>query len=136
MRDNTTYSSMSCDLQYPLLAPLPDGKHWRVAQPFHYCAKSGERFTVPPGTVTNLASIPGIFHSIIHKHGKHTPAAVLHDYLYQSHETSRKRADDLFLEAMKAYGVSYVERQVMYAAVRLFGGKAWQTAPERAEAVA
>lgn len=57
--------------------------------------------------------------------GKHAPAAILHDYLYSTGRTTKWEADLLFLTGMKALGVSRFRRNVMFAAVFLFGGWPW-----------
>ena len=46
--------------------PFSDGQHWIVKQPMTYIVgKSQDKVTVPVGFVTDLASIPWYFHSII-----------------------------------------------------------------------
>ena len=78
---------------------------------------------VPLGFVTDFASIPSIFHFIVQPFGRHAPAAVLHDYLYDiGQKKARRLADRLFLNAMKDAGVPGFRRSVMYRMVRLFGG--------------
>jgi hypothetical protein len=78
---------------------------------------------VPKGFVTDFASIPRIFHFIVHPFGSHAPAAVLHDYLYAvGQKKCRALADKLFLNAMKEAGVPGFRRSVMFRMVRTFGG--------------
>ncbi len=78
---------------------------------------------VPLGFVTDFASIPPFFQSLIQPFGRHAPAAVLHDYLYAiGQKKARALADRLFLNAMREAGVPPIRRSVMYRMVRLFGG--------------
>jgi hypothetical protein len=78
---------------------------------------------VPLGFVTDFASIPAFFQSLIQPFGRHAPAAVLHDYLYAiGQKKARALADRLFLNAMREAGVPVIRRSVMYRMVRLFGG--------------
>lgn len=46
--------------------PFVDGRHWIVRQPLSYrIGISNDSVTVPPGFVTDLASIPQVLQSII-----------------------------------------------------------------------
>lgn len=100
---------------------------------------------VPVGFVTNFASIPKIFHSILTPAGVHGKATVIHDNLYSDiksifigdllqctswtdmiiaqefMEQSRELADNIFREAMEVLSVKPWKRNVMYTMVRLFG---------------
>jgi hypothetical protein len=87
---------------------------------------------VPAGFVTDLASIPRAFWCLVgHPAGPYGLAAVIHDWLYHTHELSRKLTDDYFLLGMKELGVSYWRRYSMYWSVRAFGRKAWTAGPDR-----
>lgn len=112
------------------LRVVPPDK-WELLSNFRY--RSGEDrgsllITVPKGFVNDLASIPRVFRSLIPVDGKHRGAAVIHDYLYalkgaipsDAHLT-RKACDQIFLEAMKVSGVSFIKRHTMYQAVRVGG---------------
>jgi hypothetical protein len=74
---------------------------------------------VPAGFVTDLASIPRIFQSLIPKIGKHALPAIVHDYLCRLDGFDRRLADRIFLEAMKERGVNRIRRRLMYWAVAL-----------------
>lgn len=82
-------------------------------------------YVVPEGFKTDFASIPRIFWILLPPWGEYSKAAVVHDYFYATHIVSRKEADDLFLELMKYYKVSFIKRQAIYIAVRTFGWIAW-----------
>ncbi len=113
----------------PLTVTKISSRRWRVARSFKYYVgyeKSKEVISIPAGFETDFASVPRLFWSIIPPDGRHTQAAVLHDYLYHKHIYSRKKSDKIFLEAMKVLRVSWWRRHVMYRAVRMFGGKAWR----------
>ena len=49
-----------------------------------------------------------------------------HDYLYSTHERSRKEADDIFYEAMLVLGTPKWKAGAMYRAVRMFGGGSYK----------
>ncbi len=112
----------------PLTVTKIDNDLWVVEIPFlYYTGDDGFYIEVPDGTLTDFASVPGIFQSIIPKDGSWTQAAVLHDYLYKSHIKSRKESDEIFLEAMGVLKVPDWKRYAMFYAVRLFGTPAWNS---------
>ena len=83
-------------------------------------------FTVPAGFSTDLASIPRLFQSIVPKVGKHIQPAIVHDWGYAGNtDLTKADTDLLFLEGMKASGVWWLRRRVMYLAVRLGGKGHW-----------
>ena len=83
---------------------------------------------VKAGYVTDGASIPRLFWRLIGGPlaGRYLPAALVHDVLYDSEIVPRAIADRVFRAAMKELGVSSWRRNLMYAAVRLGGWRAWQ----------
>ena len=125
----------------PLTVTQEDEKYWRVHQSFCYILDdlvTGEWYVyVPALTRTDFASVPRLFWSVLPPYGEYTQAAVLHDYLYQQSEVlsrrgeprtkkiNRKECDQIFLESMEVLKVPRWKRKIMYWAVRLFGGKAW-----------
>lgn len=113
-----------------VVSPLPDGRNWMLMLPFTYhvgSEYSNKTIKVPKGFITDFASTPPAIYWLIPPWGRYGKAAVLHDYLYQSHKCSRKQADDIFLEAMEVLGVEKWRRFLMYRAVRMFGCLAWHS---------
>lgn len=83
-----------------------------------------ERIVIPGGFITDFASIPSVLWGFVQPFGRHAPAAVVHDYLYAlQQQGTRKQADFIFRAAMADSGVSFIRRNLMYFAVRLFGRK-------------
>ena len=87
--------------------------------------------TVPTGFITDGASIPKMFHNILGPFGCYFHAALIHDYLYSPSstghfETDRQEADMIFKEAMFNVGVPWPTREIIYRAVRLFGGASYK----------
>lgn len=82
-------------------------------------------YRIPEGFVTDFASVPRILWSLLPPYGKHTRAAVFHDWLYRKGITSRAEADRLFLDGMYALGTGFLTRRSMYRGVRLFGWVRW-----------
>lgn len=81
--------------------------------------------TVPPGFVTDLASIPRIFYSLLRPDGEYAYAAVVHDYLYWTQTRSREEADHIFKMAMQDFEIGAVTIETIYRAVRHGGKAAW-----------
>ena len=99
---------------------------WVVHERF-FCAWKIYNLTIPKGFETDLASIPRGLRWLIPQVGKHIQPAIVHDYIYSGKTfLSRKQADDLFLDAMKAVGVSWWKRQLMHKGVRAGGMFRWQ----------
>lgn len=96
---------------------------WLTIRPFIYFGT--HQVTVPELTLTDFASVPKIFWSVIPPDGQYAQACVLHDYLYQTHLLTREETDKLFLEAMETLKVASWKRNVMFWAVRLFGQQAY-----------
>lgn len=97
-----------------------DGDTWEVLEDFPY---EGERWTgvVPAGFQTDLASVPRGLWNLFPKAGPYAPAAVVHDYLYETKPVSKADADWTFWEYMERLGIPWLQRTTMYLAVRLFG---------------
>jgi len=76
---------------------------------------------IPAGFLTDFASVPFGFRLIIPRRGRHSIAALVHDFLYLI-GYSRREADYVFLTLMRKAGVRVLRRAVMFATVRLFGG--------------
>ncbi|MBY0422306.1 MAG: DUF1353 domain-containing protein [Parvularculaceae bacterium] len=96
----------------------------------HVRSKPNVAIIVPPHFVTDHASVPYVFRWIVAQSGKHSPGAVLHDWLYTVAEPpadafefrkERFRADRIFLEALRTSGVSATMRSFLYRGARLFG---------------
>lgn len=84
------------------------------------------QLTIPKGYVTDFATVPRIFWSIVPPIGKHNPAALVHDYLYDNRLGTRLQADHIFLNVMLHYGVPKITAYIMYYAVRIGGRKWWK----------
>jgi hypothetical protein len=85
-----------------------------------------ERVEAPIGFVTDFASIPRAFWSLLRPDGDYAFAAVIHDYLYWIQNWPREIADQIFLFAMRDLQIDPVVATTIYDAVRVFGGPAWE----------
>jgi Protein of unknown function (DUF1353) len=80
---------------------------------------------VPVGFVTDFASIPRVFWSLLPPDGQYTYPAIIHDYLYWDQSISRDKADMILRYAMEDFKVNSVTIETIYAGVRAGGGFAW-----------
>ena len=114
--------------QTPLILEYGDGHEWRLVQGFRYDTDllAAGAVYVPAGFETDFASIPRGLWNIFPPTGQYGKAAVIHDFLYRKSGVPRDKADKIFLEAMEVLGVGWLTRHVIYRAVRLFGGGAYQ----------
>jgi len=99
---------------------------WILQEPLVY-ENSKYRITVYDGFDFDFASIPWFFRRVIPKNGmKYDRASCLHDALYASKILSKKECDRLFLEAMLFDGVNVMLASLMYDAVSIAGGSAYE----------
>lgn len=123
---------------------IRDGRSlWGVERPVSYRTSIGgeAEITVPPGFVTDLASIPRLAASLYPPDGPWVKAAIVHDFLYGTRGTgvwdkhpsglsrptpyTRAEADDVLREAMADRGVGLFARNVIWSAVRAGGAGGW-----------
>ncbi|EJJ3958770.1 DUF1353 domain-containing protein [Salmonella enterica subsp. enterica serovar Sandiego] len=88
---------------------------------FYLSDDNSDVIEVPAGFVTDLATIPRIFWTILPPDGKYAKAAIIHDWMYDNALRTKKEADLIFLDGMTVLGVLKWKRTIMYWAVRLFG---------------
>jgi hypothetical protein len=115
---------------------------WAVQRALEYQVGNDptELIVVPPGFVTDLASVPRAVWSFYPPDGPWAKAAIIHDFLYTTKGTgtwhahvgitraepySRKEADDILKEAMADRKVGKWEQSVIWSSVRLGGAGGW-----------
>jgi Protein of unknown function (DUF1353) len=124
----------------PLIVEYLDGRNWRLMQEFDFASEVLERIVrVPAGFVTDFASIPRVFWSLLPPTGKYGKAAVIHDDAYQfpgmvAPAITRIQADRLFREGMNALRVAPFTKWTLFVGVRAFGWRTWN-AYRRKEAI-
>jgi hypothetical protein len=112
----------------PFIGELVDKNLWSVNKAFEYHVgtyPSKEIIKVPIGFRTDFASVPRIFWPIISPIDEHGKAAVVHDYCYAEGFYSKRRCDEIFLEAMTVLGVNVIKKYVMYYIVLTIGWYSW-----------
>lgn len=102
-----------------LVAQQVGDENWRPVEPLRYQGNR-QTFEVPKDFVTDFASVPLPIRWLIPKSGRHSKAAVLHDYLWrhQSRPTTYADADGLFRRALYDLKVPLLRRWVMWGGVR------------------
>lgn len=109
-----------------------DAAQFTLIEDFVFNSSAGV-ITVPAGFCSDFASVPRaarwyvddddpaiLFASIIHD-AIYAVAGVLPD-----RTLTRAQCDDILAEAMLACGAGWLQRAVVYRAVRLFGGSHWR----------
>lgn len=93
---------------------------WELLSPLVVVAKD-KLVRVPPGFVTDFASVPRIplafmlFGNVGHR------SATVHDYLYQTGQVTREEADAIFKELLAEEGAGSLRANLMHLGVRLGG---------------
>ena len=83
---------------------------------------------IPVGFISDGASIPVIFWSLLSPFGPWFHPALFHDWGYSEHNSifTRAEVDAIFKELMFNVGVPWHKREIIYRAVRLFGGSSYR----------
>ena len=111
----------------PLDVRILDDERVELIRDFEYQSDVlGATVKVPAGFTCDLASVPRwLPHAYATFGGRARKAAVVHDWLYRVHAVPKVDADLVFREAMLTSGIPRAAAEVMYRAVVLFGGAAW-----------
>jgi len=86
-----------------------------------------EGIEVPAGFVTDLASIPRPFWSLLRPDDDYAYAAIIHDYFYWIQVRPREMADEILKFAMQDFEVANWKINTIYAAVSSQGKRAWDS---------
>lgn len=105
---------------------IPSGRHWITAQDTTFVLSDGTRVVVPKGYVTDGHTMPPILGVFINPYSYDLYAALLHDWLYDTHIVTRKQADKEYLRLMFLLGSNFVRRYSFYLIVRLVGWIWWR----------
>lgn len=114
------------NLLHLVAASDKDDGRWILTAPLQYQSDLAERtILVPAGFQTDLASVPRLPLIYWLTGDTSSAAAVVHDWLYQSHEVDRKTADRILEEASAVTGVPWWRRKLMFWGVRIGGSTHW-----------
>ena len=94
---------------------------WTLVEPLSYVGDR-DRFVVPAGFETDLASVPRPVTWLVPRSGRYTLAAVLHDWLCEvgirTGVVTSRQADGIFRRVMREAGVPVLLRWIMWTGVR------------------
>jgi uncharacterized protein DUF1353 len=108
------------------LTPFGDGQFSVLIADLKYQIRTTSfTIVVPAGFVTDFASTPRAIWAVLPPFGTYQLAAVVHDFLYWDQGCTREQADALLRTAMDESNVVPAKRDVIWEAVRRFGGAAW-----------
>jgi hypothetical protein len=105
---------------------MPDGLQYALQADLVYQSDLIGEVVVPSGFISDLASIPKALWSTLPPFGRYSAAAILHDHLFWSQQTSMQSANSVLREAMVLLGCDDVVVHAIFAAVSLFGSPAWE----------
>lgn len=93
-----------------LLAPLA-----------YWCPRTKQEYVVPKGFISDFASIPWVFYSLVGVPSDHRwrESSVLHDFLCRTGIIPRKEADQIWYDSLRYAGLGYWKAQTLYLAVRI-----------------
>ncbi len=103
---------------------------YAVTEPISWVPNPGSskelrRVEVPAGFITDFASVPRIFWSVLPRDGLYVYPAIIHDYMYWMQDSARDIADETLREGMQDFKVDGVAINAIYWGVRAGGGSAW-----------
>jgi hypothetical protein len=92
---------------------------WKLTEPLTYQGKH-QRFDIPAGFKTDLASVPRALVWLVPRYGLYTRSAILHDYLLKERpDIDKHDADGIFRRSMRELHVGVLQRWMMWGAVGL-----------------
>jgi len=68
------------ELRVMQIPDLDARRRWKLTEPLPYVTQAGEEVTAPIDLLTDFASIPAPLRWLVSRTGRHTKAAVIHDY--------------------------------------------------------
>lgn len=99
---------------------------WKLLQPLVYSSELAGMITVPAGFVTDFASVPRIPVAFLLAGDCGQEAAVIHDFLYTTHQVPRETADAVLREALLVGDEPAWRAWLMWAGVRVGGAHPWE----------
>lgn len=100
---------------------------WQLEAPLVYESDIAKKtITVPVGFVTDYASVPRLPIAYLLVGGIAHKAAVIHDWLYTSHEVDKATADLVLKEAVIVSGIAPWRASLIYSGVWIGGAGAYE----------
>lgn len=117
-------------IDQPKLRPCPKENRYELIEDYTYsCSIDGQglEIKIPRGFLYNGASIPWFGWTATYTpfHPDVMLPALIHDWLYGSHETDRETADSILYQLLIENNVDKGVAEIMFQAVRIGGRSAW-----------
>lgn len=114
-------------MNQPTLRPVPSKDFYEVVRDFELVGFNQE-VVVPKFFQYDGASIPPIGWQATYTpfHPDVMAAALVHDWIYYTHQVSRNKADDLLFDLLRANGVGRFKANTMWLAVKTAGEPFWE----------
>lgn len=114
-----------------VLRETPRDDFWSVVFPLIWF-DGVNLITVPVGALTDLASIPRIFRNLpmLDPDGVSRAPAVLHDWLYRTHQLSKAQADETLRLAIIARGGNAFDARAYWLGVKIGGSSSYTCHPD------
>lgn len=119
------------EFQTPLVVQEIDDDKWKLKEDLVYRGDIVGLVYIPAGFVTDFASVPRLPLAYWVAGNTAHEAAVVHDFLYQTHPCTKSQADRTFREAMAITGIPAWKKNIMYLAVVIGGWSAWNSGCDR-----
>ena len=115
----------------PSMSPIPERGLWYNNEDFEINIR-GHKIVVPGFFCIDGASIPKFLWALYYHpfDALVILAALVHDWLYWSHQVPKEEADLIFKELLILNGVPEDTAHQMYVAVSLFGNLSWSLKEE------
>ena len=107
-------------------------KQYKLLKDVHLELSNKDIITIPKGFEWDLSSVPRLFWAIMPPDGDFEIGALIHDYIYQTKNYSRKFGDlEMFIwskvtNSTSKWSIKNIDNYVRYYIVRLFGGFVWK----------
>lgn len=120
------YGKFTDSIKVEWLRGIDNNRNMRLLNDVSYFDPNGKEWIAPKGYVTDGASIPKVFWSLVGGpfDDQYREAALIHDVYCDSKSQPWQDVHRVFYYANRAAGVSEFKSKVLYYAVR-FGGPRW-----------
>ena len=102
-----------------------EGGLWELVSDLSFESSTGITITAIKGTRTDFMTVPRIPFVFDALGDRCMKSGVIHDYIYQTHEVERETADKLLQEMLLVEGMSRIEADACFLAVRVGGESHW-----------
>lgn len=118
-------------MKQPTLKPIPTENRYELIRDYDLVIDDIE-VVIPKSFRYDGASIPAAAWQLTYS--PFNPdvmlPALIHDWLFYTHQVNRDKTDDIFFKLLRRNGVDYLKASAMWGAVRVGGGLFWDNDEE------